>query len=57
MIRYFVRYQTISQKTKLPTGTMSINVMASSVRDAMEVFKSNDNASMKYKNVSVVKTL
>jgi hypothetical protein len=59
MTRYSVRYQTISQKTKLPTGgTMGINVNASNIAEAKQKFKSNhiDNVNVKYKIISVTKT-
>ena len=56
MIRYSVMYQTISQKTKLPTGTMGIHAMASSVSEARQKFKSNHIDNVKYKIISVVKT-
>ena len=58
MAYYSVKYQTISQKTKQPTGTMGATVNASSVAEARQMFKSNhiDNANVKYKIISVVKT-
>jgi len=59
MARYTVKYQTISQKTKMSTGgTCGTMVNASSVADAKQVFKSRhiDNANVKYKIVSVTKT-
>jgi hypothetical protein len=58
MTRYSVKYQTISQKTKQPTSTMGINVIASSVADAKQQFKAHhiDNMNVKYKIISVTKT-
>jgi hypothetical protein len=58
MARFSVRYQTISQKTKTPTGTMGINVNASSIAEAKQEFKAHhiDNANVKYKIISVTKT-
>jgi hypothetical protein len=59
MVRYSVKYQTISQKTKLPTGgTMGINVNASGILEARQIFKYKhpDNANVKYRIVGVMKT-
>jgi hypothetical protein len=58
MARFLVKYQTINPMTKRPTGTMGINVNASSVSEARQMFKSNhiDNTNTKYKIISVVKS-
>jgi hypothetical protein len=58
MARFSVKYQTISQKTKQPTGTKGTMVTASGVLEARQMFRSNhiDNANVKYKIISVVKT-
>ena len=59
MAKFSIKYQTISQKTKLPTGgTMGTVVTASSRQEARQVFlyKHPDNVNVKYKVVAVVKS-
>ena len=58
MAYYSVKYQIINQKTKMSGGTPGTIVNASSVAEARQMFKSShvDNASVKYKIISVVKT-
>jgi hypothetical protein len=57
MARFSVKYQTISQATKMPTGTMGAIIDASSASEARQIFKSKhpDNANVKYKIIGVMK--
>jgi len=57
MILFSVKYHTINQKTKLPSGTSGTIISASSVSKAKYIFKCShvDNAKIKYKIISVVK--
>jgi hypothetical protein len=57
MVLYSVKYLTINQKTKLPSGTSGTIISASSVSRARYIFKCShvDNAKIKYKIISVIK--
>jgi len=54
MALYSVKYQTINQKTKLPTGVSATVISASSVLEARHIFKCShvDNTKIKYKIIS-----
>jgi hypothetical protein len=57
MALYSIKYQTINQKTKLPSGTSGTVISALSVAKAKYIFKCShvDTASIKYKIISVVR--
>jgi hypothetical protein len=57
MVLYSVKYQTINQKTKLPSGTSGTIISALSVSEARHIFKCShvDNTKVKYKIISIVK--
>jgi len=57
MVLYSVKYQTINQKTKLPSGTSGTIISASSGSEARHIFKCShvDNTKVKYKIISIVK--
>jgi len=57
MVLYSVKYQTISQKTKLPSGTSGTIISASSGSEARHIFKCShvDNEKIKYQIISVEK--
>jgi len=57
MILYSVKYQTISQKTKLPSGTSGTIISALSASEARHIFKCShvDNKKIKYKIISIIK--
>jgi len=55
MALYSVKYQTINQITKLPTGASGTVISASSVSEARHIFKCShvDNPKITYKIISV----
>jgi len=57
MILYSVKYQTINQKTKKPSGTSGTIISASSVPKARYIFKCShvENDRIRYKIISVDK--
>jgi len=57
MTLYSVKYQTIDQKTELPSGTSGTVISALSVSEARHIFKCShvDNSRIKYKIISVIK--